>query len=146
MDPSPGDIGAVFLHPPFRDFPGADRYLDGLTYDLMNENPDWFLDPVDFRHEGNTNPNAIDYPQQLEPGRKKKSTGQASAEEPRYRCTFCRRSYAGVNAKSMWRRHVFEKHKIGMWNRRDPQDRKGGRNANSKTCLVVWSSRPVLTV
>ncbi|KAF8591901.1 hypothetical protein K439DRAFT_1626415, partial [Ramaria rubella] len=26
------------------------------------------------------------------------------------RCTFCRREYHGPNAKSMWRRHVYDKH------------------------------------
>ena len=35
------------------------------------------------------------------------------------RCTFCRREYHGPNAKSMWRRHVYDKHKVPMKNRRE---------------------------
>jgi len=35
------------------------------------------------------------------------------------RCTFCRREYHGPNAKSMWRRHVYDKHKVAMKNRRE---------------------------
>ena len=84
---------------------------------------------------------AVKYPTQLEPPRgwcpSKKKEGKdawAEGEEPRLRCTFCRRTYAGVNAKSMWRRHVFEKHKIAMSNRRaDNQERKG-RGSNSTSC------------
>jgi hypothetical protein len=37
-----------------------------------------------------------------------------------------------VNAKSMWRRHVFEKHKVAMSNRRDSNDRTRGRAATSE--------------
>lgn len=105
----------------------------------MVENPEWFLDPEDFNP---LNPNAIPYPSTLEPPRgwcpqKKKDLrdrgpeGWPEGEEPRLRCTFCRRTYAGVNAKSMWRRHVFEKHKVAMANRRDTSDRPRGRGSNS---------------
>ena len=63
----------------------------------------------------------------LEPKKKDlKERGSESwpeGEEPRLRCTFCRRTYAGINAKSMWRRHVFEKHKVPMSNRRDNSER-----------------------
>lgn len=138
MDPSLLDPGAVFIHPPFTEFPDAHKYKDGLTYNLMAANPEWFLDPADFISTVNDNPHAIRYPSQLEPPRgwcpaKKKDVkdGWPEGEEPRLRCTFCRRTYAGVNAKSMWRRHVYEKHKIAMSNRRDNAERKGGRGSNS---------------
>ncbi|TFY83520.1 hypothetical protein EWM64_g502 [Hericium alpestre] len=142
MDPSPSDLNALFLHPPFNSFPDAHLYPEGLTYSIMAANPDWFLDPIDFITSNNTNAEAIAYPSQLEPPRgwcpaKKKdlkergADGWPEGEEPRLRCTFCRRTYAGVNAKSMWRRHVFEKHKIAMANRRDNMERsrKGGNNS-----------------
>ncbi|KIP12470.1 hypothetical protein PHLGIDRAFT_39362, partial [Phlebiopsis gigantea 11061_1 CR5-6] len=125
MDPTPGDEDAVFIHPPFTDFPDAHKYKDGLSYNVLATHPNWFLDPLDYQTVNNGNPTAIKYPQQLEPPRgwcpaKKKELkdGWPEGEEPRLRCTFCRRTYAGVNAKSMWRRHVFEKHKIAMSNRR----------------------------
>jgi hypothetical protein len=108
----------------------------------MATNPEWFLDANDFVSSVRTNPNAVSYPPHLEPPRgwcpaKKRdlrdrgSDGWPEGEEPRLRCTFCRRAYAGVNAKSMWRRHVFEKHKIAMSNRRDGADRPRGRGSNS---------------
>ncbi|KAJ7806196.1 hypothetical protein B0H14DRAFT_2382020 [Mycena olivaceomarginata] len=31
---------------------------------------------------------------------------------------FCPKAYAGVNAKSMWRRHVLDKHRIRLAKRR----------------------------
>ncbi|KAF8807502.1 hypothetical protein BYT27DRAFT_6572938 [Phlegmacium glaucopus] len=138
MDPQPTDPTVVFMHPPFKIFPNSHLHSDGLTYALMAENPEWFLDANDFISEHNSNPHAISYPPHLEPPRgwcpaKKKdlkergSEGWPEGEEPRLRCTFCRRTYAGVNAKSMWRRHVFEKHKIAMSNRRDGNDRPRGR-------------------
>ncbi len=137
MDPSPADPGAIFIHPPFIAFPDAHLYKDGLTYNLMAEHPEWFLDPADYITTVNSIPGAIRYPPQLEPPRgwcpaRKKDIkdGWAEGEEPRLRCTFCRRTYAGVNAKSMWRRHVYEKHKIAMSNRRDNNERKG-RGSNS---------------
>ncbi|PFH54570.1 hypothetical protein AMATHDRAFT_94130, partial [Amanita thiersii Skay4041] len=143
MDPQPSDPSVVFIHPPFNIFPDSHLYLDGLTYPLMAENPEWFLDPNDFMSPNNLNPHAIPYPPHLEPPRgwcpaKKKDLkergveGWPEGEEPRLRCTFCRRTYAGVNAKSMWRRHVFEKHKIAMSNRRDGTDRPRGRGSNKE--------------
>lgn len=144
MDPQPSDPNVLFIHPPFTTFPNAHLYPDGLTYNLMADNPEWFLDPSDFVAQHNDNPAAITYPTSLEPPRgwcpaKKKDIKERSGEswpdgeEPRLRCTFCRRTYAGVNAKSMWRRHVFEKHKIAMSNRRDGNsDRPRGRGSGSK--------------
>lgn len=143
MDPSPSDPNAVFIHPPFVDFPNSHLYPEGLSYSLMAANPEWFLDQNDFISSISKNPDTIPYPPQLEPPRgwcpaKKKDLkalgpdGWPDGEEPRLRCTFCRRTYAGVNAKSMWRRHVYEKHKIAMSNRRDNHDRTRGRRAVHK--------------
>ncbi|KAF9240871.1 hypothetical protein BU15DRAFT_45483 [Melanogaster broomeanus] len=151
MDPSPSDPNVVFIHPPFIDFPDAHLYPEGLSYTLMAANPEWFLVSSDFLSSVSTNPDAIPYPPQLEPPRgwcpaKKKDLkalgpdGWPEGEEPRLRCTFCRRTYAGVNAKSMWRRHVYEKHKIAMSNRRDGNERnRGGRGSNSTLFLPFIS-------
>lgn len=152
MDPHPSDPNVIFIHPPFTTFPNSGRYPDGLTFQVLADNPEWFLDPKDFIHENNSNPHAISYPPILEPPRgwcpaKKKDLkergpeGWIKGEEPRLRCTFCRRQYAGVNAKSMWRRHVFEKHKIAMANRRDGSDRPRGRSSNKENKQAVNRSR-----
>lgn len=144
LDPSPSDPSVIFIHPPFIAFPNAHLYPEGLSYSLMAANPEWFLDANDFISSLSTHPDTIPYPPQLEPPRgwcpaKKKDLkalgpdGWPEGEEPRLRCTFCRRTYAGVNAKSMWRRHVYEKHKIAMSNRRDGNDRnRSGRGSNSR--------------
>ncbi|KAH9486836.1 hypothetical protein JR316_0000901 [Psilocybe cubensis] len=145
MDPLPSDPGVLFIHPPFTTFPGSDKCPDGLTFNTLAENSEWFLDPRDFITAASApTPNQIPYPPHLEPPRgwcpaKKKdlrdrgSEGWPEGEEPRLRCTFCRRTYAGVNAKSMWRRHVFEKHKIAMANRRDGNvDRPRGRGSGKE--------------
>ncbi|PPR00648.1 hypothetical protein CVT24_000871 [Panaeolus cyanescens] len=144
MDPHESDPGVVFIRPPFTDFPNSNLHSDGLSYGLMAENPEWFLRAEDFISQHNTNASAIAYPPHLEPPRgwcpaKKKdlkergAEGWPEGEEPRLRCTFCRRTYAGVNAKSMWRRHVFEKHKIAMSNRRDGNvDRPRGRGSGKE--------------
>lgn len=148
MDPTPGDEDAVFIHPPFTDFPDAHKYKDGLSYNVLATHPNWFLDPLDYQTVNNGNPTAIKYPQQLEPPRgwcpaKKKELkdGWPEGEEPRLRCTFCRRTYAGVNAKSMWRRHVFEKHKIAMSNRRADAAERKGRGSNKENGSTIDGSR-----
>ncbi|KAG7450409.1 uncharacterized protein BT62DRAFT_1072490 [Guyanagaster necrorhizus] len=145
LDVSEKDPDAVFIHPPFESFPGAETFPEGLTYTLMTEHLDWFLDPKDYLPlEGpRFKPDAIPYPPYLEPPRgwcpaKKRDLkdkgldGWAEGEEPRLRCTFCRRNYAGVNAKSMWRRHVFEKHKVAMSNRREGCERPRGRGSTKE--------------
>ncbi|THG99900.1 hypothetical protein EW026_g2533 [Hermanssonia centrifuga] len=149
MDPTPGDNDAIFLHPPFSDFPDAHKHREGLTYAVLAVNPDWFLDATDYQQLNGENSSGVRYPAQLEPPRgwcpaKKKEAKEswAEGEEPRLRCTFCRRTYAGVNAKSMWRRHVFEKHKIAMSNRRENQERKGrGSNKENKEDVPRVSER-----
>lgn len=133
LDPVPGEAGTTFIRPPFTDFPGSENYKGGLTYPILATNAEWFLDVKDF-----IGPNSVAYPTQLEPPRgwcpaKKKDVkdGWKEGEEPRLRCTFCRRTYAGVNAKSMWRRHVYEKHKVPMANRRETGEKVGGRGGRS---------------
>lgn len=134
LDPSPGDPDALFIRAPFNVFPGSAERKTGLSYADLAANPNWFLDVNDF-----TGPNAIVYPPQLEPPRgwcpkkKEHKEGWKEGEEPRLRCTLCRRNYAGVNAKSMWRRHVYEKHKIAMANRRENNERPGGRGRSSNS-------------
>ncbi|KAJ7786426.1 hypothetical protein B0H16DRAFT_1446177 [Mycena metata] len=123
--------------------PARELYPEGLTYTALAENLNWFLIPEDYLSENSKNPDAVAYPAALEPPRgwcpaRKKDLrdkgpeGWPEGEQPRLRCTFCRRTYAGVNAKSMWRRHVFEKHKIAMSNRRTDIERSRGRNANKE--------------
>ncbi|KAF8501885.1 hypothetical protein JB92DRAFT_2556006, partial [Gautieria morchelliformis] len=114
-----------------------------LTYAILHNHRDWFLDADDFRKD---NPNRLDYPPDLEPPRGwaplAECTGAGAAgrcrqaketkdknsrtkgfyahgENTVLRCTFCRREYHGPNAKSMWRRHVYDKHKVAMKNRRE---------------------------
>ncbi|KAJ6610098.1 hypothetical protein B0H10DRAFT_446864 [Mycena sp. CBHHK59/15] len=143
LDPLASDPNTVFIRHPFEKFPDQELYPEGLTYTALAENPNWFLDPDDFVCENSTNPAAIPYPAALEPPRgwcpaRKKDLkdkgpeGWPDGEQPRLRCTFCRRTYAGVNAKSMWRRHVFEKHKIAMSNRRNDMERPRGRSSNKE--------------
>jgi hypothetical protein len=139
MDPSPSDAYAIFIHPPFTTFPDSHLHPDGLSYAVLAANPDWFLDPHDFISVTSSNPAAIQYPIKLEPPRKRNlkalgSDGVTDGGEPRFRCTFCRKNYAGENAKSMWRRHVVKRHGIVMSNRRDVKKgvSRGGRRANSE--------------
>ncbi|KAJ7038087.1 hypothetical protein C8F04DRAFT_367687 [Mycena alexandri] len=143
LDPLPTDPDTVFLSYPFNSFPDQDMYPEGLTYTALAENLNWFLIQEDYLSENSKNPDAVAYPAALEPPRgwcparkkdlrEKGPEGWPEGEQPRLRCTFCRRTYAGVNAKSMWRRHVFEKHKIAMSNRRTDIERPRGRNANKE--------------
>ncbi|EGO30285.1 hypothetical protein SERLADRAFT_431789 [Serpula lacrymans var. lacrymans S7.9] len=144
LDPLPSDPHVLFIHPPFTSFPNSELFSEGLSYSLMSANPDWFLDPSDFISSNTSNLATMAYPPQLEPPRGwcpakqrnikvSSSDGWPDGEEPRLRCTFCRRTYAGVNAKSMWRRHVYEKHKIAMSNRRDGSERyRNGRGTCRK--------------
>lgn len=142
-DVSYSDPDATFIRYPFTSFPDSELHPEGLTYNLLADNPEWFLDSADFRTDTDNDPKKIAYPQILEPPRgwcpiRKKGPHdkQINANEddaPKLRCTFCRRSYAGVNAKSMWRRHVLEKHKIPMSNRRDGPHEGGGRGRSSSS-------------
>ncbi|OBZ78736.1 hypothetical protein A0H81_00878 [Grifola frondosa] len=62
MDPTPGDSDAIFIHPPFTDFPEAHRFKEGLTYNIMAQHRNWFLDTGDFISPANDKPNAVNYP------------------------------------------------------------------------------------
>jgi len=141
MDPSPSDAYAIFIHPPFTTFPDSHLYPDGLSYAVLAANPDWFLDPHDFISVTSSSPTAMQYPIKLEPPRKRNlkalgSDGLTENGEPRFRCTFCRKNYAGENAKSMWRRHVVKRHGIAMSNRRDVKTGSPrGRRANSEQIM-----------
>ena len=148
MDPLPTDPKVHFIHPPFDTFPDSHLYSDGLTYQLMADNPEWFLDAKDFLPPLDGGKGPLVYPPHLEPPRgwcpaKKKdlkdrgAEGWPEGEEPRLRCTFCRRTYAGVNAKSMWRRHVFEKHRIAMSNRRGDGGERKGRGSTSRLVSLL---------
>ncbi|KAJ7810935.1 hypothetical protein B0H13DRAFT_1496580, partial [Mycena leptocephala] len=92
---SPFSVLPLFLH--------KGLYPGGITYRAVAESS-WLLDLEDYLYEGSKNPKAISYPRTLEP-----PPGRDSA---RFRCTFCPKAYAGMNAKSMWRRHVLDKHRI----------------------------------
>jgi hypothetical protein len=180
MDVSKNDPTATFIHAPLVVplSPIADPGIhpevlsgnssDGdpapgtpLTYAILHNQRDWFLDADDFCKD---NPNRLDYPPELEPPRGwaplAECTGPGAAgrcrqaketkdknsrtkgfyahgenavtdnnveygpsddchEKTVLRCTFCRREYHGPNAKSMWRRHVYDKHKVAMKNRRE---------------------------
>ena len=119
----------------------------------MQENPEWFLDPSDYLtvsdDEEDHRQKRIPYPVILEPPRgwcpiskkesKSKDFDRLKIEEPRLRCTFCRRQYAGVNAKSMWRRHVYEKHKIAMSNRRDPMERSKSYKGSDSESIMIFA-------
>jgi hypothetical protein len=170
MDPSPNDPGTLFLSPPFDNIPELEKYPTGLTYSVLAENPEWFLIPSDYIRFDVSDSSATIYPTELEPPRgwcpaRKKDLQQRGGdswpegEEPRLRCTFCRRTYAGVNAKSMWRRHVYEKHKVAMENRVRPRGmtldsavRPRGRGANkenklsSKTTFSSTSMEAILNM
>ncbi|GJE85755.1 hypothetical protein PsYK624_018340 [Phanerochaete sordida] len=166
IEPSPTDEDVVFIHPPFNDFPDAHKYPEGLTYNVLATNPNFFLVASDYRRVGDSleeTSDTIQYPTVLEPPRgwlqsddkkwlqsdDKKRSKDAKKEKrwpegqaPRLRCTFCRRTYAGVNAKSMWRRHVFEKHRIAMSNRRADAGERKGRGKENDTD-VEFESKPI---
>jgi hypothetical protein len=119
-------------------------FKSSLKWKDFMENPNWFLDPVDF-----TGPDAHPYPVELEPprgwGPPKVKRGHAVSDidkerdENRLRCTFCRRTYGGVNAKSMWRRHVLDKHHVAMRNRRENGERPVGRTSQLPSLSDVAS-------
>lgn len=139
-DPSPLDPHTIFIHPPFTTFPDSNRHPEGLSYNLLAANPDWFLDSRDFICSISARPDAVQYPVKLEPPRKKSVMAlgvneTSDSDEPRFRCTFCRKSYSGENGKSMWRRHVTKRHNIVLSSRRDVKKGSRGRRATS-TCLL----------
>ncbi|KAJ7165595.1 hypothetical protein C8R43DRAFT_214555 [Mycena crocata] len=96
-----------FIHPPFNNLPESVVLTDeGMNYSVMHAHPTWFLDIADYITLDASPDGAIRYPRDLEPPRPRRQ------KDLLLRCTFCPRTYAGVNAKSMWTRHVREKHRV----------------------------------
>lgn len=155
LDVVPEDPDAVFIRYPNPVLPNPEDYPDGLTYIAFVRNDNWFLDADDFETTDGAKSNRAAYPNALEPPRgwfgdiKKEGKGGdrfQSQDHAFLRCTFCRRGYQGVNAKSMWRRHVLEKHKIPMSNRREGPGGSGeggriGRSSNSTYLRCYISNR-----
>lgn len=143
------DANNVIIRSPFTDFPGAEESQEGLTYRHFQLNTNWYLHVDDFRKEGEDESSGrIVYPSCLEPGRgwcpaskkdvKEKGIKAMGDNIVKLRCTLCEKEYGGVNAKSMWRRHVLEKHRIPMANRRDETIGRGRSSSNSN---VVSSNK-----
>ncbi|KAK7053789.1 hypothetical protein R3P38DRAFT_2852159 [Favolaschia claudopus] len=96
-----------FVRPPFNNLPdGVLLPPEGMNYSVMHQHPTWFLDIKDFITLDSPPNSAVRYPRDLEPPRPRRQ------KDLLLRCTFCPRTYAGVNAKSMWTRHVREKHRV----------------------------------
>ncbi|KAF7331477.1 hypothetical protein MKEN_00026500 [Mycena kentingensis (nom. inval.)] len=103
--------GKVTLHPPFSWLPDGVVLPPGeeLTYTILREHPTWYLDVNDYiKLDGTAAPGAIRYPFDLEPPRTHATV----------KCTFCTKTYAGTNAKNMWRRHVKDTHSVFVGGRR----------------------------
>ncbi|KAJ6483866.1 hypothetical protein C8R47DRAFT_1017587, partial [Mycena vitilis] len=96
----------VLVHPPFTNLPDGITLPQGMDYSVMHAHPTWFLDINDFITLDTNRDGAVRYPRDLEPPRPRRQ------KDLLLRCTFCLRTYAGVNAKSMWTRHVREKHRV----------------------------------
>jgi len=124
--PSSSTLRPIFIHPPFNIFPDSHLHPEGLSYDLLAANTDWFLDPADFV---SNNPYAVPYPRRLDPSTSMMMlemvdhNGQAQDADCRLRCTFCRRTYTGEDAGWAWKNHVREQHGIILDNDRKPQVR-----------------------
>ncbi|KAJ7612143.1 hypothetical protein FB45DRAFT_307728 [Roridomyces roridus] len=97
----------LFIHPPFDSLPdNTPLPPEGMNYSILHSNPRWFLDLRDWITLDSSPESALRYPRDLEPPRPRRQ------KDLLLRCTFCPRTYAGVNAKSMWTRHVREKHRV----------------------------------
>ncbi|KAJ7197010.1 hypothetical protein GGX14DRAFT_194407 [Mycena pura] len=96
----------MFVHPPYTNLPDGVVLTEPMSYTVMHEHPTWFLDIKDFITLDSTPEGGCRYPRDLEPPRPRRQ------KDLLLRCTFCPRTYAGVNAKSMWTRHVREKHRV----------------------------------
>ncbi|KAH8110659.1 hypothetical protein DFH11DRAFT_1494724, partial [Phellopilus nigrolimitatus] len=119
---------AIVIYHPWTNFPNSKAYKGQLTYALLAANPNWYLDEDDFKKlPGAERSGNHLFPSTLEPARGWNKKGEdgftimEKGEYKKFRCVFafCDKNYGGVNAKSMWRRHVLEKHKIPMPNKRD---------------------------
>jgi hypothetical protein len=114
--PSSSATRPVFIHPPFTAFPESRLHPEGLSYDLMAANAEWFLDPADFVSTGSNSPSAIPYPRKFEPSSMTMLAvtdgNRQLQEDRRLRCTFCRKTYTGEDAEVTWRNHILEQHNI----------------------------------
>ncbi|KAJ7653058.1 hypothetical protein DFH06DRAFT_525178 [Mycena polygramma] len=110
------------IHPPFTDLPEGVVLTDAMSYAVLHEHPTWFLDAKDFvtlkPHPDSSS--AVEtpllYPREHQPPRPRR-TGRV------LRCTFCPRTWSTVNAKSMWVRHVRERHGVALSKDIDRPDR-----------------------
>lgn len=118
--PRPQDLRPDFLHPPFTTFPDSRPHPEGISYDLMSQNLDWFLDPNDF-----VSADGILYPIELEPPNTK-TENDDEGEERRLRCTFCRRVFSGdgEEAVKLWKKHVGDLHGIPLGKERDKRKKE----------------------
>ena len=109
-------IRPVFIHPPFTAFPDSRLHPEGLSYDLLAANAEWFLDPADFVSTGSNRPSTIPYPRRFEPSSMTMPAvtdgNRQLQEDRRLRCTFCRKTYTGEDAEVTWRNHILEQHNI----------------------------------
>ncbi|KAF7306128.1 hypothetical protein HMN09_00768100 [Mycena chlorophos] len=96
----------MLIHPPFTVLPDSVVLTEPMNYMVLHNHSVWFLDVRDYVTLDGAPPGAIRYPRELEPPRPRRQ------KDLLLRCTFCPRTYAGVNAKSMWTRHVREKHRV----------------------------------
>ncbi|KAJ7062851.1 hypothetical protein C8F01DRAFT_105702 [Mycena amicta] len=111
-----------FIHPPFSRLPGGFSLgTEPMSYSVMHGHPTWFLDINDYITQNAEPPGAIQYPRDLEPPR------LSQQRDMILRCTFCPRTYAGVNAKSMWIRHAREKHRLVL-----AKGRRGGPTSSRR--------------
>ncbi|KAJ6483633.1 hypothetical protein C8R47DRAFT_566539 [Mycena vitilis] len=122
------------IHPPFADLPEGVVLTDGVSYAVLHEHPAWFLDANDYltlkaAAHPDSSSSAIEtplpYPRELQPPRPRR-TGRV------LRCTFCPRTWSTVNAKSMWVRHVRERHGVALSKDRDRLDRPDRPNRPDK--------------
>jgi hypothetical protein len=128
----------MFIHPPFTNLPDGVVLTDeGMNYGVMHQHPTWFLDIKDYITLDTNPEGAIRYPRDLEPPRPRRQ------KDLLLRCTFCPRTYAGVNAKSMWTRHVREKHRVVLskaWSDTATSSRRQSTGTCSSICFRSFPS------
>ncbi|KAF7331033.1 hypothetical protein MVEN_02443600 [Mycena venus] len=131
----------MFIHPPFTNLPdGVVLTAEGMNYSVMHQHPTWFLDIKDYITLDASPENAIRYPRDLEPPRPRRQ------KDLLLRCTFCPRTYAGVNAKSMWTRHVREKHRVVLSKAWSDTATSSRRQSSGKTAAVASAPVPLLPI
>ncbi|KAF7318179.1 hypothetical protein HMN09_00326100 [Mycena chlorophos] len=102
------------IHPPFSQLPEDVSLPPGasVTYSLLHEHPNWFLDTTDYISTDSSSaiPGTLVtyYPRELVPPAPKLQAQDSSMTS--LRCVFCPRTYSGAHAKSVWMRHVKDKH------------------------------------